>query len=89
MSDQRRTSERHVIVGLSRSEYEQRLVFGPPVGGREPRQHRHPDLGVTHAHGSESESRTPHTHSLKQVVDVDSYIPLSSATEQPLEASDD
>jgi hypothetical protein len=54
----------HVVTGLSEAEYVDRMfVFGRVDGKLEPRMHRHPLLGLHHAHGPTVEAaRTPHTH---------------------------
>jgi hypothetical protein len=58
----------HVVVGLTEREYWRELgeaqTRGESVDGRlEPRMHRHPLLGLHHAHGPTVEAaRTPHTH---------------------------
>lgn len=70
----------HVVTGLTESEYMSRLdaLGSKGADGRlDPRMHRHPLLGIHHAHGPTVEAaRTPHTH--RPVVNWDTTpIPLN------------
>jgi hypothetical protein len=73
------TAAIHVVVGLDEGAWEAKLRAEGSVDGLlEPRMHRHPILGITHAHGPTVEAaRTPHTH--RPVVEWDTTpIPLDA-----------
>jgi hypothetical protein len=76
----------HVVTGLTEKDYRWELALartcGKSVDGRlEPRMHRHPLLGLHHAHGPTVEAaRTPHTH--RPVVEWDT-TPIPLAEVQP------
>jgi hypothetical protein len=58
----------HVVTGLCEKDYQWELALARTCGqgvdvSKEPRMHRHPLLGLHHAHGPTVEAaRTPHTH---------------------------
>jgi hypothetical protein len=53
----------HVVTGLTEDEYPLAYRESPADVSQEPRMHRHPLLGLWHAHGPTVEAaRTPHTH---------------------------
>lgn len=64
----------HTVIGLDAAAYEAKLRAEGSVDGRlEPRMHRHPLLGITHAHGPTVEAaRSPHTH--RPVVEWDTTV---------------
>jgi hypothetical protein len=74
----------HTVTGTTEAEYDRMLAEGPVSGAAEPRMHRHPILGIWHAHGPTVEAaRTPHTH--RPIIDWDTTpIPVAPIVPEQL-----